>query len=208
MVLDAGRIVEFDKPGVLLADPQSQFYALCKAAGRDEFSALLRLSNASSYYSTSSSVRGSRPHTPGPNTSTQHYAAKNASNVARKDAEAELAREGSTSTPEVIEGVVEAEQIEPPPRYEATPSPTPIRRASEKKDDDDDSPSDEGGYLRGAPAAPEVVIEGPNDRNDESDDDRRTNIQEESSIHDEHSHDDDSGYVLARKESRDSDHRS
>jgi hypothetical protein len=47
MVLDQGRIVEFDKPSVLLADKQSQFYALCKATGPEEFSALMRLSNAS-----------------------------------------------------------------------------------------------------------------------------------------------------------------
>jgi hypothetical protein len=164
MVLDAGRIVEFDKPGVLLADPHSQFYALCKATGRDEFSALLRLSNASSYYSTSSSIRGSRPHTPGLNISKPHDTATNASDVSWKDAEAELERDRSTSTPEVIEGMTEAEQVEPPPRYEATPSPTPVRRASEKKhdDSDDSSLSEDGGDDRQVPVPP-VVIEGPKD---------------------------------------------
>jgi hypothetical protein len=47
MVLDKGRIVEFDRPSVLLANWRSSFYALCKATGPEEFSALMRLSNAS-----------------------------------------------------------------------------------------------------------------------------------------------------------------
>lgn len=63
MVLNAGRIVEFDAPGVLLTNPQSQFYALCKASGRDEFNALLRISHASSYYSSAFTFRP--PSTPG-----------------------------------------------------------------------------------------------------------------------------------------------
>ena len=103
-----------------------------KRAGRDEFSALLRLSNASSYYSTSSSIRGSRPHTPGPNTSTQHYTITDTSNVSWKVGEAELEQDGNTSTPEVVEGVTEAEDVEPPPRYEATLTPT-VRRAMRRK---------------------------------------------------------------------------
>jgi len=207
MVLDAGRIVEFGKPGVLLADPQSQFYALCKAAGRDEFSALLRLSNASSYYSTSSSIHGSRPHTPGPNTSTHHDITTNASDLSWKDAEAEMERDGSTSTPEVIEGETEADQVEQLPRYEATPSPIPVRRASEKKDDNSDdssSPDDD----RDDRQVPTVVVEDPKDKYDGSDDDERTNAQEGSSKRHEHGHDDEAGYVLARKESRDSEHGS
>jgi hypothetical protein len=212
MVLDAGRIVEFDKPGVLLADPQSQFYALCKAAGRDEFSALLRLSNATSYYSTPSSIRGSRPHTPGLNMSKPHDTTTNASDFSWKDAEAELEGERSTSTPEVIEGITEAEQVEPPPRYEATPSPIPVRRASEKRhdDSDDSSSSEDSGDDRQVPVAPEVVIEEPKDQFDESDDDKRTNtnVQEGSSTYYEHRHDEEAGYVLARKESSDSDHGS
>jgi hypothetical protein len=57
---------------------------------------------------------------------------RTASDISWKDAEAELERDRSTSTPEVIGGMTEAEQVEPPPRYEATPSPTPVRRASEK----------------------------------------------------------------------------
>ncbi|KAG8803550.1 hypothetical protein FRC16_004676 [Serendipita sp. 398] len=40
MVLDRGRIVEFNKPSTLLADKKSHFYSLCKATGPDEFSAL------------------------------------------------------------------------------------------------------------------------------------------------------------------------
>jgi len=188
---------------VLLADPQSQFYALCKAAGRDEFSSLLRLSHASSYYSTSSSIRGSRPHTPGPAISKPHDTTTNASDVSWKDAEAELERDRSTSTPEVIEGMTEAEQVEPPPRYEATPSPTPVRRASEKKDDDSDdsSSSSEDDGDDGQVPVPAVVIEEPKDEYAESGDDNRTNVQEGSSRHDE-----EAGYVLARKESRGSDH--
>lgn len=156
---------------------------------------MLRLSNASSYYSTSSSIRGSRPHTPGPNTSTQHYTITDTSDVSWKVGEAELERDGNTSTPEVIEGVTEAEDVEPPPRYEATPSPTPVRRTSEKKDDDSDnsSSSEGGGDYR---QAPEVVVEAPRDNYDESDDDKRTNVQEGSSRHYEHGHDDDASYVL------------
>ena len=210
MVLDAGRIVEFDKPGVLLADPHSQFYSLCKAAGRDEFSALLRLSNASSYYSTSSSIRGSRPHTPGPIISKPRDTITNASDVSWKDAEADLERDRSTSTPEVIEGITEAEQAEPPPRYEATPSPTPVRRASEKIHDGSDdlsSPEDDGGSRR-VPLLPEIAIEEPKDKDDESGDDQRTNVQGGSSMHYDPSHDEESGYVLARKQSRDSDYAS
>lgn len=206
MVLDTGRIVEFDKPGVLLADPQSQFYALCKATGRDEFGALLRLSHASSYYSTSSSIRGSRPHTPGLNVPKPRDTTTDASDVSWKDAEAELERDRSTSTSEVIEGTTEAEQFEPPPRYEATPSPTPARRASKKihdGSDDSSSPEDDADDQR-VPVLPEMVIEGPKDRYDESGDDQRTNVQEGSSTHYDHRHGEEAGYALARKQSRDS----
>ncbi|KAJ6612747.1 P-loop containing nucleoside triphosphate hydrolase protein [Mycena sp. CBHHK59/15] len=34
MLLDQGKIAEFDKPGVLLRNPHSKFYSLCKATGR------------------------------------------------------------------------------------------------------------------------------------------------------------------------------
>ncbi|KAJ7485719.1 multidrug resistance-associated ABC transporter [Mycena latifolia] len=46
MLLDEGRIVEFDRPalpGALLDDPASRFYALGKATGKDEFALLQRL---------------------------------------------------------------------------------------------------------------------------------------------------------------------
>ncbi|KAJ8693740.1 hypothetical protein PTI98_008710 [Pleurotus ostreatus] len=46
MLLDAGRIAEFDKPAVLLNDPSSKFYSLCKATGKDEFQVLRRLAGA------------------------------------------------------------------------------------------------------------------------------------------------------------------
>ncbi|KAF5371584.1 hypothetical protein D9758_003437 [Tetrapyrgos nigripes] len=44
MLLDQGRIVEFDRPRVLLSQPSSKFYALCKATGKEEFSMLKKLS--------------------------------------------------------------------------------------------------------------------------------------------------------------------
>lgn len=43
MLLDDGRIVEFDTPVNLLANRDSKFYALCKATGKEEFSTLKRL---------------------------------------------------------------------------------------------------------------------------------------------------------------------
>ncbi|KAI0761279.1 multidrug resistance-associated ABC transporter [Trametes elegans] len=43
MLLDQGRIAEFDKPAVLLSNPQSKFYALCKATGKQEFAVLKRM---------------------------------------------------------------------------------------------------------------------------------------------------------------------
>ena len=43
MLLDQGRIVEYDKPSVLLADPNSRFHALCKATGPQEFATLKKL---------------------------------------------------------------------------------------------------------------------------------------------------------------------
>ncbi|KAL5522541.1 hypothetical protein ACEPAG_8557 [Sanghuangporus baumii] len=47
MVLDQGRIVEFDRPAALLARPSSHFYALCKAQGNEEFSVLKKLARVS-----------------------------------------------------------------------------------------------------------------------------------------------------------------
>ncbi|CAE6528569.1 unnamed protein product [Rhizoctonia solani] len=40
LVMDQGHIAEYDEPGVLLADPSSKFYALCKATGAKEFAVL------------------------------------------------------------------------------------------------------------------------------------------------------------------------
>ena len=47
MLLEDGRIVEFDSPVKLLSEPTSKFYALCKAAGQDEFSVLKKMAGAS-----------------------------------------------------------------------------------------------------------------------------------------------------------------
>ena len=47
MLLDQGSIVEFDKPSILLKDPNSRFYALCKATGKEEFANLLKMSGVS-----------------------------------------------------------------------------------------------------------------------------------------------------------------
>ncbi|KAG9313459.1 hypothetical protein JVU11DRAFT_5783 [Chiua virens] len=46
MLLDEGRIMEFDRPATLLADSNSRFYSLCKATGRKEFSVLKKLAGA------------------------------------------------------------------------------------------------------------------------------------------------------------------
>ncbi|KAJ6516269.1 multidrug resistance-associated ABC transporter [Mycena sanguinolenta] len=43
MVLDQGKIAEFDRPATLLANPSSKFYALCKATGSHEFQMLKKL---------------------------------------------------------------------------------------------------------------------------------------------------------------------
>ncbi|OAX31090.1 P-loop containing nucleoside triphosphate hydrolase protein [Rhizopogon vinicolor AM-OR11-026] len=43
MLLDQGKIVEFDRPTVLLSDSSSQFYGLCEATGESEFAMLKRL---------------------------------------------------------------------------------------------------------------------------------------------------------------------
>ncbi|KAG2008561.1 ATP-binding cassette transporter [Coprinopsis cinerea AmutBmut pab1-1] len=43
MLLDQGQIVEFDKPATLLNDPDSKFYALCKATGKEEFAMLTKM---------------------------------------------------------------------------------------------------------------------------------------------------------------------
>lgn len=43
LLLEDGKIVEFDTPPNLLANKESKFYALCKATGKEEFSMLKRL---------------------------------------------------------------------------------------------------------------------------------------------------------------------
>ncbi|EDR07940.1 multidrug resistance-associated ABC transporter [Laccaria bicolor S238N-H82] len=43
MLLEQGRIIEFDRPATLLSNPASKFYALCKAAGKEEFVVLKRM---------------------------------------------------------------------------------------------------------------------------------------------------------------------
>ncbi|KAJ7512873.1 multidrug resistance-associated ABC transporter [Mycena galericulata] len=40
MLLDQGRIIEFDKPDALLRNINSKFYGLCKATGKEEFATL------------------------------------------------------------------------------------------------------------------------------------------------------------------------
>ncbi|KAF8888647.1 P-loop containing nucleoside triphosphate hydrolase protein [Infundibulicybe gibba] len=47
MLLDQGRIVELDRPAVLLSDTTSKFYALCQATGKDEFARLKKLAGVS-----------------------------------------------------------------------------------------------------------------------------------------------------------------
>ncbi|TFK38174.1 multidrug resistance-associated ABC transporter [Crucibulum laeve] len=43
MLLEQGRIIEFDRPGVLLSNPSTKFYALCKATGKEEFVMLKKM---------------------------------------------------------------------------------------------------------------------------------------------------------------------
>lgn len=43
LVLDAGRIVEYDHPATLIANPASRFHALCRASGKAEFKILKRM---------------------------------------------------------------------------------------------------------------------------------------------------------------------
>ena len=43
MLLDQGRIAEYDTPAALLSNPQSRFYALCKATGKEEFAVLKKM---------------------------------------------------------------------------------------------------------------------------------------------------------------------
>jgi len=45
ILLDKGQLIEFDRPSVLLADPTSKFYALCKSTGKAEFAVLKRMAD-------------------------------------------------------------------------------------------------------------------------------------------------------------------
>lgn len=45
LLLENGHIIEFDKPAILLSNPSSQFYALCKATGKEEFAVLQRMAS-------------------------------------------------------------------------------------------------------------------------------------------------------------------
>lgn len=47
MLLEDGKLIEFDTPANLLANRESKFYALCKATGKEEFSALKMLAGVS-----------------------------------------------------------------------------------------------------------------------------------------------------------------
>jgi len=46
MLLEEGRIVEFDSPAALLSNPNSKFYSLCRATGKSEFAVLKRMAGA------------------------------------------------------------------------------------------------------------------------------------------------------------------
>jgi len=46
MLLEEGRIVEFDSPAVLLSNPNSKFYSFCRATGKSEFAVLKRMAGA------------------------------------------------------------------------------------------------------------------------------------------------------------------
>ncbi|KAJ7501451.1 P-loop containing nucleoside triphosphate hydrolase protein, partial [Mycena galericulata] len=43
MVLDEGRIAEFDSPVKLLRNHSSKFYSLCRATGKEEFGVLKKM---------------------------------------------------------------------------------------------------------------------------------------------------------------------
>jgi ABC-type multidrug transport system fused ATPase/permease subunit len=46
MLLEEGRIVEFDTPAGLLSNPNSKFYSLCRATGKSEFAMLKKMAGA------------------------------------------------------------------------------------------------------------------------------------------------------------------
>ncbi|KAH9811640.1 hypothetical protein DFH28DRAFT_433779 [Melampsora americana] len=48
LVLDQGRVIEYDSPAKLIANPKSRFHTLCRAAGKREFRALKRMAGSDS----------------------------------------------------------------------------------------------------------------------------------------------------------------
>ncbi|KZT58208.1 multidrug resistance-associated ABC transporter [Calocera cornea HHB12733] len=55
LVLDQGRIAEYDDPARLLANPSSMFYALCKSTGKTEFEVLKKTADDAAAARTSAS---------------------------------------------------------------------------------------------------------------------------------------------------------
>ncbi|GAA6024648.1 hypothetical protein JCM8202_000420 [Rhodotorula sphaerocarpa] len=48
LLLDKGRLIEYESPAKLLEDPASRFYALCRATGKREFAILKKMSKGKS----------------------------------------------------------------------------------------------------------------------------------------------------------------
>jgi hypothetical protein len=48
MLLEEGRIMEFDSPTALLSKPDSKFYSLCRATGSSEFAVLRKMAGVES----------------------------------------------------------------------------------------------------------------------------------------------------------------
>lgn len=48
LLLDKGRLIEYESPAKLLEDPASRFYALCRATGKKEFAILKKMSKGKS----------------------------------------------------------------------------------------------------------------------------------------------------------------
>lgn len=48
LLLDKGRLIEYESPAKLLDDPTSRFYALCRATGKKEFAILKKMSKGKS----------------------------------------------------------------------------------------------------------------------------------------------------------------
>lgn len=48
LLLDKGRLIEYESPAKLLDEPTSRFYALCRATGKKEFAILKKMSKGKS----------------------------------------------------------------------------------------------------------------------------------------------------------------